>query len=272
MSEPLAHWIGEPAEGPLIVLVHGLEDNWHSWLPMARHLGPAWRCLALDLPWRAGNDYGWRRHGSPGAWLTRELGKLGEPVAALVAHSFGAAAVLETLTGGAPVRAAVLTAPLYRPPGQALTWKVFDKSRQRFGFQVSEGVRLRLGARAAAMNPAVVEAMCAKALERIGPAGFLTVFEQYLATAEFALGEVTVPTLILGGCADPSFGATHGAALAAHMPAATVVLEDGYDHFLHVRRAADVAPRVARFVAAACGPAAGGPVNGRRTREVRAWQ
>lgn len=69
-TPPRGHvlFAGTPT-GPCVVFVHGLEDTWHTWIRVAQCLGPRWRAIALDLPWRAGNDYRWRWAGSPGDWV-----------------------------------------------------------------------------------------------------------------------------------------------------------------------------------------------------------
>jgi pimeloyl-ACP methyl ester carboxylesterase len=118
-------------EGPLVVLAHGLEDEWRSWGPLVDRLAGHWRCVALDLPWRAGNDYRWRAEGSPGEWLASGLRALGEQPALVIGHSFGANAALEALAHPAPppTAAAVLAAPFFRVPGTRVTWEVFERSR-----------------------------------------------------------------------------------------------------------------------------------------------
>jgi pimeloyl-ACP methyl ester carboxylesterase len=243
--------LAEGAPGDLrTVLVHGLEDSWESWLPLARRLPAGWRVDALDLPWRPGNDYRWR-HRPAGVWLAHGLDLLDGVPDLVVAHSFGANATLELLcTGGPwPVRAAVLVCPLYRPPEVALTWKVFDRSRRAFDQHMREGLLARLGPRAATVEPDVLEKMTATAIDRVGPAAFLTVFDRFSASTSLPLARVTQPILLLGGGADPTLSRAAVTALAAAIPRASVVFQDRYDHFCHVRHAAEVAVEVAEWIA-----------------------
>ncbi|MEH1123226.1 alpha/beta fold hydrolase [Micromonospora sp. CPCC 206061] len=234
--------------GPLAVLVHGLEDSWQSWRAVAARLDPAWRVVALDLPWRAGNDYRWRRGRPARAWLAAALDLVGARPDLVVAHSFGANATLELVAGGAaPRRGAVLLCPLYRPPELPVTWRVFERSRSGFVRHVRDGVRARLGRRAEVMDAELLEVVTAKAVDRIGPGGFLTVFEHFVASGGLTLSTVEVPVLVLAGAADHTLPRAAAAALARDMPAATVRVHEGYDHFCHVRRAGQVAADVSSF-------------------------
>jgi pimeloyl-ACP methyl ester carboxylesterase len=223
---------------------------------LANLLGRQWRTQALDLPWRAGNRYQWRRRASPGSLLAQALATLGEPATVLIGHSFGANTILELMADAAvrPVvprpHAAVLTAPFYRPPELAVTWELFDRSRENFDQQIRAGITARLGCRLATVDADLVTTMVEKTIARIGPVGFLSVFDQFVASGELPLANIDVPTLVLSGRGDPSLGRRRSAALDAAMPAAAVVINDQYDHFCHVRQARDVARRITDFLLA----------------------
>lgn len=240
-------------DAPLVVLAHGLEDQWTGWLPLAAHLDPSWRVVALDLPWRSGNDYRWR-HRSAADWLGDALDLLDARPDVLVAHSLGANAVLQLLCAGdtRPGPVAALVCPMYRPPRQPVTWKMFDRARTTFVAHIHEGVRARLGARVTGMDPAVLETMMSLALDRVGPEGFVTVFQQFISSAELTLGEVRVPTLLVAGGADPTLSPDAALALADAMPGGRALVTDAYDHFCHVRDPVGVAAQITTFVAAAC--------------------
>jgi pimeloyl-ACP methyl ester carboxylesterase len=250
--------------GPLVVLAHGMEDSWRGWLPLAGRLPAHWRVVALDLPWRAGNDYAWRRRSSSGQYLAEALDLVDAVPDALVAHSYGANATLELAAGrGYPLPPeAVLLCPLYRPPETPVSWQVFDRSRRNFDRHIRDGVRVRLGGRAARMEPDVLESMMIKTLARVGPAGFLTAFDAFVASADLPLRQLPLSALILAGGADPTLSMRAAGALGEAM-AATVVVEPDYDHFCHVRRPAAVAGRIVDFLASA-GSAARTTTNGAR--------
>lgn len=230
-----------------MVLVHGLEDAWSSWLPLAVLLDEEWRVTALDLPWRAGNDYRWRAADTAAGWLARALGN--DPVDAVVAHSFGANAALQLMAAGTLPGAAVLICPLYRPPAVGVTWDVFDRARANFERLITDGIRARLGGRD--LEPDVLAAMAGKALDRIGPHGVLTAFDCFVASTDLPLEDVGQRALVLAGTADLSLSARAARALAARIPDAAVEIADDVDHFCHVRRPRLVAAHVRRFLRAA---------------------
>lgn len=234
---------------PLVAFAHGLEDNWASWLPISAELDPDWRLVAFDLPWRPGNDYHWRGRSS-GQWLGDALDMLGEVPDVLMAHSYGANATLELLCNHdpRPGRAVALVCPLYRQPRYHVSWRLFDRAKAQFMQHVRDGVRARMGARAAKLDPGVLDTMMEMAIDRVGPSGFLTVFQQYTASGDLPLENVNLPALVLAGGADPTLLPEAAEALAARIPGASLRLHDEYDHFCHIRHARGVAALVAELV------------------------
>ncbi|HKT00938.1 MAG TPA: alpha/beta fold hydrolase [Rugosimonospora sp.] len=235
--------------GPVVVLVHGMEDSWQSWRTLAAHLDPAWRTYALDMPWRTGNSYRWRADGSTGRWLSRALATVDGPIDLLIGHSMGANAVLELLAGEHPesVRAAAVLAPFYCARSTPVTWALFDQARKFFDRIIAEGMRIRLGPRAHTLDPQLVEAMLDKMVDRIGPRGFMAWFDHFTASAGLPLHAVAVPTLVLANADDPCLSDGRAVALAAEMPAATLWLDEAYDHFCHLGQAALAAAQLLRF-------------------------
>ncbi|WP_327039040.1 alpha/beta hydrolase [Micromonospora maris] len=234
--------------GPLVAFVHGLEDSWESWLPLSNVL-PEWTSVALDLPWRPGNDYLWRRRPSP-AWLADGLDLLGRRPDLVVAHSFGANALLELLCAGdrRVPETVILICPLYRPPDVAVTWRVFERARRSFEQHIHDSLRSRLGPRLRNMDAEVVERMIAKAVDRVGPSGFLAVFDQFCASASLRLDQVTARVLVLAGDSDPTLSPAAARILADGMPNAVLSVGDSYDHFCYARQPEDVASRLRAFV------------------------
>lgn len=256
-GEPVAAYRG-PGQGPPLVLAHGLEDTWRGWRPFVDALSAArFTCYALDLPWRAGSDYRWSDRVTSGELLAGALRLLPAPAAVLLGHSFGAVAVLEHLAGGDPRPAgAVLLAPHYRPDAEPVTWRLFDAELGRFRQVIADGLRLRLGDRRHTLDPALVDTMVDKALDRVGPLGFLALVRQFLATTDLDLGSVPTPTLVVTGAADPALTSARGAALSRAMPTATVHTRPGGGHFCHIEDAAGVTAEVRRFLTALPVPAA----------------
>jgi pimeloyl-ACP methyl ester carboxylesterase len=252
----------------VFVLVHGLDDTPDSWAPLTAALDG--EAITLELPWRAGADLRWRREGTAGAWLRRRLRGLDTGYDVLVGHSLGANAVLDVLASGTEARhhqawdreawdreaggtaaaAAVLIAPLYRPPEWGVTWDLFTLCRQHFEAMIREHGRAL--DRRRATDPAAVDELLDRVIDRLGPARFITLFEEFVATGDLPLGAVTVPTLVLSGADDPglSFGRAEG--LASAMPHATLVLDASLRHDAHVSQAATVAGHIHGYLSARC--------------------
>jgi pimeloyl-ACP methyl ester carboxylesterase len=237
-------------DGPLVVLAHGLEDRWMSWAPMAAALDPSWRMVALDLPWRSGNDYRWHNRSSA-QWLDEALDRLDERPDVLIAHSYGANAALSLLSqpDPRPIPALLLVCPLYRQPHHPVTWRMFERARTAFAEHIAEGVRARLGRRIATLEADVLQSMIELAQDRVGPAGFVTVFQQFVTSADLPLHAVEIPTLVLAGGADATLSPRAATALASAITGARLHIDEGFDHFCHIRQATGVAAHVADFVA-----------------------
>lgn len=258
-AEVAAHTLAPGAPGgPLIVLAHGLEDRWTSWAALAAELNPDWRLVALDLPWRSGNDYRWRDRTSA-EWLGDALDLLEDRPDVLITHSYAANAALNLLCDGddRSMRALLLLCPLYRQPRHLVTWRMFDRARTAFTEHIGEGLRARLGARLLTMEPDVLQAMTILALDRVGPSGFVTVFQQFIASADLVLEKVEMPTLVLAGGSDALLSAQAATALADRIAGAELQIHEDYDHFCHIRQVSGVAANITEYVAGTLTPTVG---------------
>lgn len=241
-------------KGPLVVAVHGAEGGWREWQPLARELAARdYRVVALDLPWRAGNDYGWCAAGTPGTWLRDAVELLDAPVHSLLGHSLGANAVLELLcTPDVPVPAmAMLFAPFYRPAEDTVDDALEREFNVAFRFAVADGIRISLGTRYDGMDETLFESIVDTALGRIGPAGIHALYLRFAATGTFPVSAVRTPTRVLVGVNDPALIARRRTALSLAMPAAVVSHHPGYGHCFHVSHAAEVAAEFTDFLAGA---------------------
>jgi pimeloyl-ACP methyl ester carboxylesterase len=232
---------------PPVLFVHGLEDSWESWLPLARRLDLPERLVAVDLPWRPGGDYRWRRR-PPGHWLRDALERLPDHPSAIVAHSFGANALLELLTQVDCDSAVVMICPLYRPPDRAVTPAVIERSRRTFLAHIQNSLRTRLASRLERLEPEVVARMIDRATERIGVAGFDAVFEQYAASGDLPVEKIAAPVLVLAGDSDPTLDPVAAQALVDRLPDGELTVREGYDHFCHLRHPAEIAAAIRRFL------------------------
>ncbi|KWT63507.1 hypothetical protein ADL21_02200 [Streptomyces albus subsp. albus] len=225
------------AHPTVIAAVHGLEASWRAWEPLARHLPSGTRLYALDLPWRAGNDYRWWHSAADAPQhLERALQILPEHPDTLVAHSFGANAALAYLTRSLPqasrLRAAMLAAPCFRPADCPADRAVFARHRENLRLLMAEGVRSRLGPRARDMEEAVLTSMERAAVARLNPQALQVLFDSYRASGTLDLSAVRIPVLVAVGAADPAAEVRQGRALAGGLPTATLHVHPRAGHFL----------------------------------------
>lgn len=241
------------SDGPTVVLLHGLEDSWECWKQLASRLAADARCYAVKLPWSAGGDYRWRGR-PPQEWIADALAAVAEPVDVLVAHSYSANAVIQRIAAGSPAGAdaLILISPFYRPPSVELTWKTFDRSLAQFRTTMTHGLRIRLGDRAALIEPDVFDRMAETMMDRIGLPGFLAVFEQFAAASGLDLSDQRTPTLVVAGSLDPGIAGERAAHLAGAMPHARFAVDPRYSHFCHMEQVDLIAPIVSAFLRETC--------------------
>jgi pimeloyl-ACP methyl ester carboxylesterase len=229
------------------LFVHGVEDDWRTWVPLTRQLDD-WRCWAVQMPWHPGNDYRWRWTSTLGGWLAAEADQIGEQPDVLVGHSLGANAVLDLVAADRRrARPMVLVTPFFRPSGEVASWTTFDRSRSVFEEQIAAGLRSRLARRRTGVPAEVVRCMQEKACERIGPTGFLTLFDEYLRSGHLPLSAVIAPALVVSAGQDAGLVHRHLRALVAELPAGVLRHEPDYDHFCHITRAVDLAAAIRDF-------------------------
>jgi pimeloyl-ACP methyl ester carboxylesterase len=243
---------GGTSNGPHIVLAHGFEENWDTWLPLAAELPADLRVSALDLPWRAGSDYAWAEHGSSTVWLERALHLPAEPPTALVAHSFGASSLLELLTRRSPVAQvpATLVAPVFRPHDRAVDPHFFGEAVTRFRRVLGEGMTVAMGPRAKRLDAELLELMNGRIRERVEPHGFLQLYSMLARSSELPLEQVTVPVQLISGIGDASAPPDAIEVLRASLLDLTIHQTSELGHFCQVEQAAEVAEEVLSFLAA----------------------
>lgn len=236
---------------PVIALLHGLEDSWESWKPLAATLSDDARCYMVNLPWRAGGKYRWRTR-PPQEWIAYAVDAVPEPIDLLIAHSFSANAVIQRLADGEPLSAdaLVLVSPFYRPPHVPLSWHTFDRSFADFRATMTDGLRIRLGDRFARLESDVFEKMADTMIERIGVPGFLAVFDQFAAASSLELGHCETPSLIIAGSHDPGIAGERAEWLGRAMPHARLAVDPAYSHFCHIEQPELIAPLIADLLRA----------------------
>jgi pimeloyl-ACP methyl ester carboxylesterase/acyl-CoA thioesterase FadM len=256
---------GDPGR-PVVLLLHGLEDGWSSWEDLARWLVPHYRCVAVDLPWRTAGDYRWRRRPAE-QWIADVVDRV--RASAIVAHSFSANALLQGLARAElAADMMVLISPFYRPPSVPVDWRTFEHSLADFRTTMTAGLRIRLGARAARIEPDVFARMASAMLDGIGVLGFLAVFEQFATASNLDLSACPGRALIVAGSRDPGIAGERAEWLHRAIPHAVMAVDPDYSHFCHLDQPDLIGPLVADFLQEGTAPmgtleGTSGPYTGR---------
>jgi pimeloyl-ACP methyl ester carboxylesterase len=233
-----------------LVLVHGFEESPDTWWPLARRLPEQLHLYALQLPWCSGSPHRWADEGGSALWLDRALSLVPGPPDAVVAHSFGATTLLNLLArrpaGTQPP--AVLVAPVYRPHDRPLDPEFYAEAVRRFRGVLGEGLRSRLGRRAATVPADIVEAMTGKVRERVEPHGFLQFYATLARAGELPLHQITSPVRLVSGHHDPSAPPEAVRELMRRIPGAEARQDPSFGHFCQVQAPDAVAAHIVEFL------------------------
>jgi pimeloyl-ACP methyl ester carboxylesterase len=232
-------------DGPAVVMVHGTPWSSRSWRRVASELAERFSVYVFDLlgfgvsEKRAGQDVSIAAHGER---LARLVDFWGLDSPAVIAHDIGGAiAIRGHLLHGMAMRALVLVdvvaigqwgSPFYRLVRAHS--EVFDE----LPASIHEGV-LRAYIKTAQVRPlapAVEEALIAPWLGPAGQAAFYRQIaqgdERHTLEIESRYGEITAPTLVVWGEADPWIPHARGGELARRLPDARLVLLAGTGHLV----------------------------------------
>ena len=250
-GQRLAVW-RSPWPGRPVVAVHGMEDSWRTWHVLAQQLAGQYQIYALDLPWRAGNGYAWRRTGYTAYWLSQTLSMVEPQPEIAFGHSLGANVLLRCMVENAPalsgLAAVVLHAPFFRPASVAITDDLRSQSVDALRRVVAAAVRIRLGERRRTIDPEIQAQMEAKAATAIVADGFPVFFSEFVTAGTLDLRRLPVPTLVLAGSDDEALKLVPSGAFPEVMPGATVIRKPFYSHFCHIEQAADVVIEIKGFL------------------------
>lgn len=243
-----AHVARPPGEGaPAIGLVHGIEERYDVWDTVVPLLPDGAGAVAFEMPWDGRAGYRWAADPDVGRWVAAALAASPVPVRVLVAHSFGANAVLEHVHEHPDaVDALVLVSPFYKRRFEDFDWAVISYYLNDFHLILEEGVRVRAGAKR--LDRDVRAAMAEKVRDRIGPHGWLRFFDLFARTPSLDLASLTLPCHVVGGERDFASFPHDCRALAAALPRASVEILPGCGHFCMLEEPAAVAASVGRFL------------------------
>jgi pimeloyl-ACP methyl ester carboxylesterase len=236
-----------PALG--VGLIHGLEETFDVWTDLVPLLPATAEVHAFGLPWdgRHGQDWAWACE--PRRWVDRALGLLPATPPVLIAHSFGANAMLEHLdaTGCAGIRGLVLISPFYRHTHADFDWDTLSYYVNEFHRILEEGIRVRSPRGRRSVE--VLTAMGERLRDRIGAHGWLRFFDLFARTPGLDLDALGIPCLVIGGETDVASWPNDCRALAAALPEATGVILGDCGHFPMLERPAETAALVSHFLA-----------------------
>jgi pimeloyl-ACP methyl ester carboxylesterase len=236
-----------PALG--VGLIHGLEETCDVWAALVPLLPATAEVHAFGLPWdgRHGQDWAWTCE--PSRWIGRALALLPSAPSVLIAHSFGANAMLEHLDarGCAGIRGLVLISPFYRHTHADFDWDTLSYYVNEFHRILEEGIRVRSPRGRRSVE--VLTAMGERLRDRIGAHGWLRFFDLFARTPGLDLDALGIPCLVLGGETDVAAWPNDCRALAAALPEATGVILSGCGHFPMLERPDETAALVSRFLA-----------------------
>jgi pimeloyl-ACP methyl ester carboxylesterase len=261
-------------DGPLVVLANGLGGSLPAWGPLLQHLAPRHRVVSWDYR-------GLYRSGPPPRRdavtiadhaddLRAVLAWAGGGPAVLIGWSMGVQVVVEhALAHPGDVSALVLVAGA---PGDPLATVLHTSASRCVVPPLTYVVEAGAAPFGAVLRAATAPSWAPAALRRLGilaPTADLDVFgtlahdfarldwRLYMRTIRAMarhdawprLGELDVPTLVVGGTRDLFLPARTLEAMAAAIPGAELWLVDGGTHYLPVEFPEALDARIDRFVA-----------------------
>jgi pimeloyl-ACP methyl ester carboxylesterase len=242
-----------------VLLLHGLASSTRVWRRFLESASPAWELWEAELPW--GPDLPeWSVDADVTEPARRAIELVDGDVHVVVAHSFGANCLLETLDrvdadpfGGLGLDAVVLVSPFYRHHPGDFDWSHMARYLNGFDAILEEGIRV--DARRS-IDPEIQREMALRIRDRVGPYGWMRFFDTYLRTPRLRTERLRAPCLVVAGERDFAGFPADAEALADALPDSRLHLLEDCGHFAMVEQPAELAALVDTFVAeVAAGPA-----------------
>ena len=169
-----AHQPNEPRESSSLsmAMIHGMVEDWSVWSSSLDYFSPTMNTYALELPWSGQQGPHWSGSAPARVWLKHAMQHIPTDVDVVVAHSFGALALLQYLCeyGAQDLKGVVLISPFYKPEVEAFSWDLARYYMGNFSRFIEDSIRLRAGGRDLA--PERLEAVTHKIAEHFSPYGW----------------------------------------------------------------------------------------------------
>ncbi|WP_340557502.1 alpha/beta fold hydrolase [Streptomyces sp. GSL17-111] len=227
-------------DAPRVLLLHGLASSSSSWEALLPLLDPACEVWTADLPWRGAGVDGWWEP-APATWADRAIRAVPGGPDVVVAHSFGAGALLGWLDARcdapdadvASPRGVVLASPFYRAAAEDFAWDTISYYLNHFDKILEDGVRVRSAGR---LSEDVQHLMALKVRDRVGCHGWMRFFDTYLKTPTLRTQAMRLPVRIIAGADDFAAFPRDALALGEALLDASVHVLDDTGHFSMVER------------------------------------
>ncbi len=188
-----------------LVTIHGMVEPPDIWRGVMEKIAPGFcRGFEISMPWHCDQGYYWGLEAKPGEWLEPVFSALPAGPKVVLAHSFGANALLDVLQRqpGSDIDSLVLLSPYYKSSYEDFTWDMFRRFVSEFEAFVAASIRIRPGAER--MSAASITMLIDKVKEKYGSYSWVEFYELYARTPGLKLDTLKMPTLVLGGDRDLS--------------------------------------------------------------------
>ena len=215
-----------------VVMLHGMVESPQIWREIADKIAPMFRTgFEVSMPWHCEQGYLWGLEAKPDEWLEPVLDALPPGRKVVVAHSFGANALISILQRQArdDIDALILLSPYYKPDFEIFTWDFFRRFVGEFEAFVAASIRVRPGAER--ITASSLAMLVDKVKEKYGSYSWMEFYDLYARTPSLKLGSLKMPVLIMGGDRDLSIIPDDLLALTKRIENARFELLNNCGHF-----------------------------------------